>query len=510
MKSFHKILACGLALAMTAGLTACVSEEPSSSGDSSGGGVTPPATSSTTAATSMTTDPNENAGTDEKTENIDTAIYTPSGDAGTVKFLSFYDITTDQKGKEQSKIFQDPNQFNGKIEWVSAPNTVGPFLERLSTLISADDSPDLCEKTVWKNPATVSKNAFEALDEYIDMDSALWKDMKPTIEALAYKGKHYFYPHRLTTSFALNYSQTTIEENNLDDPYELYKAGEWTWDAWRKVMTDFVDKDPEKNIGFFGTDTILTSLIATTGTPLVKVNSDGTIINNVLDPNVSRAMQFYETLYRDGVMYNEQLGGAWVDPADWAKNADIILFEGMEPEWTYTSYANTLQNPSGVDNDVFDTPTDMRFVPFPRDTEADAYYQANDPFGFLVPKGAKNIKGAVELLNCFRVYDADPVMMEKDKQAHINPEVATYTEGKYAGQRRWLITWDETVYDTWIEMRDPTKFTQIQEGAFGLSDDMWTELGGIIADVAFRGESWTAKSAEINPVVDSEIANYTS
>ncbi len=501
MKSLRKLIACGLAFAMTTSLIACSDENAS---NNSGESSTQPVTTASTSQNPTLIDPNDNAATDAEILTADQALYVPDGQAGHVSVLSHYDITNDQKGIEQCKMFQDPNQFGGEIEWITAPDTPDPFLERLATLIASDDSPDICIGG-WSNPTTASKNMFEPLDEYIDLDSPLWKDMKDVVNNQVYKGKHYYYPHRLMTSFALNYSQKTIEENNLDDPYELYKKGEWTWDAWRKIMTDFVNKNPDENIGFYGTDTIFTSLIATTGTVLVKVNPDGTIDNNIDNPNVTRAMHFYEELYRDGLSYADQYGG-WVHPATWAKYSDKILFEGMEPEWTYTAYAEALQNPKGIENDIFDTPTDMRFVPFPRDAEADAYYQANSTFGFVVPKGAKNIKGAVDFINCFRVYDADPVMLEKDKQAHIHPDKITYTEGKYAGSQKWVVTWDEAMYDLWVEMRDTTKFTQLEESAFGFS--FWGEYGTLIADVVLRGESWTQTSTSFAPVVDTEISKY--
>ncbi len=500
MKNLRKLIVCGLALAMTTSITACTDEVATvSSGE---GNVPSVITSSSTNPVSV--DPDENAATDAKILEANQALYEPDGKAGRISVLSHYDITKDQKGIEQCKMFLDPNQFGGEIEWITAPDTPQPFLERLATLVASDDSADICIGG-WSNPSTACKGMFEPLDEYIDLDTPLWKDMKEVVDNQVYKGKHYYYPHRLMTSFALNYSQTTIEENNLEDPYELYKKGEWTWDAWRNIMTDFVNKNPDENIGFYGTDTIFTSLIATTGTVLVKVNPDGTIDNNIGSSDVSRAMLFYEDLYRSGLTYADQYGG-WVHPATWAKYSDKILFEGMEPEWTYTAYAEALQNPKGVDNDIFDTVSDMRFVPFPRDTEADAYYQANSTFGFVVPRGAKNIKGAVDFINCFRVYDADPVMLEKDKQAHVHPDEVTFTEGRYAGSRKWTVTWDEDMYDLWVDMRDTTKFKQLEESAFGF--EFWGEYGTMIADVVLRGESWTQTSTSFAPVIDNEISKY--
>lgn len=82
-------------------------------------------------------------------------------------------------------------------------------------------------------------------------------------------------------------------------------------------------------------------------------------------------------------------------------------------EWTYIAATEQLQNPKGVDNDIFDTVSEFAFVPFPRDPQADAYYQGYDTFGYLVPKGAKNMDGALEFINLNRAYDVDPVIRHR-------------------------------------------------------------------------------------------------
>ena len=128
------------------------------------------------------------------------------------------------------------------------------FREKLATLIASDDSPDITVGDALQYPGNVGKNLYE------------------------YQGNHYYYPHRITTSFALNYSKKTIADNDLEDPYTLYKNGEWTWEKWRELMIKFCDAD-DGNMGFYATDTILTGLIATTGTPMIEVLPDGTINN---------------------------------------------------------------------------------------------------------------------------------------------------------------------------------------------------------------------------------------
>lgn len=501
MKSFKKIIACGLTLVMLAGLTACDEEGAVSTGS----GEAPSTTSGTTLAASSA-DPNDTAATDKETKDITTATYTPSGNAGTIKFLSYYSIETDQKGAEQCLIFKS-DLYNGNIETTTTASG-DTYYDKLGSLIASDDSPDIVTKDAMLYPGNVSKNMFEALDDYIDYTSPLWADMADIIDSYSWGGKHYYYPHRITTSYALNYSKKTFEENNLTDPYELYKNGEWTWDAWRDLMIQFCDKDAD-NIGFYSTDTTLTPLIATTGTVLIDVQNDGTILNNISDPNVTRAMEFYENLYRDGVMYAKQYGD-WVSPQSFAIYSDKILFLAMEPEWSYIAETEQIQNPTGVDSDIFDTVSDFAFVPWPRDTQADAYYQAYDTYGFLVPKGAKNMTGAIDFINLFRVYDTDPDIIAQVKEDHINPTPIYFTEGSYAGSQKWQITWGEQEYDLWREMCDPTKFTFITEDAFGFNSTFWTQYATVLTGVLYDGESWAQQSASFSPIIESTVDEFRS
>ena len=263
----------------------------------------------------------------------------------------------------------------------------------------------------------------------------------------------------------------------------------------------------ENNVGIYTTDYSLLPFIATTGTVLVDVQSDGTIINNMFDPNVTRAMSFYETLYRDGVMYAKQFGD-WVSPQVFAVHCDELLFNAIEPEWSYIASTENLQNPTGTESDIHDTVSEFAFVPWPRDPEADEYYQAIDTYGFLIPKGAKNISGAVDFINLFRVYDTDPEIIATVREDHIHPQPEYYTEGKYAGERKWKITWGEQEYDLWREMCDPANFTFVMEDVRGFNSNFWQQYGQLLCDVLYNGDSWTQRSEEFAPIVEATIEEY--
>ena len=500
MNKFKRVLACGLALAMTAGLCACNEEAPVGSSNE----VTPPAITSATTQASTTTDPDANAATDKEIKDVNVESYTPDGNSGTVRYLGFYDITTDQKGREQYLIFSS-DLYGGTLEYLSSPSG-DAYFDKLGSLIAADDSPDIVTKDAFLYPGNVSKNVFEPLDDYIDYNSPLWEGMADIIKDYSYNGKHFYYPHRTTTFYTLNYSKKTIEENNLDDPYDLYRKGEWTWDAWQRLMQEFCDKS-EDHIGYYATDLTIATFFSTTGVPLIDVQQGGIVINNLNDPRITRGMSFLENLYREGLAYGKQYGD-WVSPQVFSQHRDNILFLGMEPEWSYIAATENLQNPQGVESDIFGTPSEFAFVPYPRDPQADKYYQAIDTYGFVVPRGAKNIKGAVDMINCWRVFDTDEGIIAQTREDHIHPTPEYYVKGKYEGYEKWQITWGEQEYDLWREMCDPANFEFITEDAYGFNNDFWKTLADAMCDAAYYGGSWTQNRDAIMPTIEATLQEF--
>lgn len=130
---------------------------------------------------------------------------------------------------------------------------------------------------------------------------------------------------------------------------------------------------------------------------------------------------------------------------------------------------------------------------------------AYDTFGYLVAKGAKNKKGALDWINLCRVYETDQAVNATKKQEAINPEPVYFTSGKYEGLQKWALVWDERQYDLWQDMMDPSKFSFTFDDCWGFNDDLKTICNTILFDPMFHGESFTKLSAEYSPVIDSII-----
>ena len=504
MNKLKKPLCMAMAVSMMLGMAACAEADITSGGANSGAAITSSTSAGTGAGT--TTDPDANAATDEEIKDLDTGDYVPSGNAGVVKYLGYYDITVDQKGKQQVNVFES-EKYGGKIEWIST-SFGDAYFEKLAALISADDSPDLLTYEPQAFPYGVSKNMYEPLDDYLDIDDPLWADMRDVIDSYNYKGEHYFFPHRMVTWYALEYNRKTIADAGLADPYDLYKNGEWTWDAWRQLMLDFCNLSDE-NIGFYATDATINAFVCTTGTVCVDYLPGGDVKNNLADANVTRAVEYLAEMGRNGLLYpTSHPHGDWVSPQVFANVSDKILFLGLEPEWAYIAMTENVQNPSGVENDILGTVSDFAFVPYPRDPKSDKYYQGSSCYGYMIPRGAKNIDGSVEFIMCNRLFETDEAIQAQVKKDHIAPEKITYTAGKYAGMEKWQIIWDEDVYDLWVEMRDPDKFDFVFEDLYGFGTEMQAYIGQSIIDCTFGDESWTQRSAEVMPMVQTLVDEY--
>lgn len=502
MNRSKKLLSCALAFTTLLGITAC-SEGSTQPVTNAGTTVTTTTLATEATGANTTTDPDANAATDQEIKDMDTSSYTPSGNAGTVKYLGYYDITVDQKGEQQVNIFESET-YGGKIEWISASFGDGYF-DKLATLIAADDSPDLLTYEPQSFPYGVSKNMYEPLDEMLDIDDPIWADMRELIESYEYNGEHFFFPHRIVTWYALEYNRKTIADAGLEDPYDLYRNNEWTWDTWRQLMLDFCNQSDD-HIGFYATDATINAFVSTTGVVVVDYLPGGGAQNNLNDSRVTRAVEYLAEMGRSGLLYPESHPhGDWVSPQVFAATSDKILFLGLEPEWTYIAATENIQNPTGVENDIFDTVSDFAFVPYPRDPDADAYYQGSSCFGYMIPRGAKNADGAVEFIMCNRLYETDENIIAQIREDHVNPAKITYTAGKYEGMQKWQMKWDPEVYDLWREMCDPNNFEFVIEDLYGFGFDMQSYIGQSIIDCTFGSESWTQVKEEISPLVQAKV-----
>ena len=91
---------------------------------------------------------------------------------------------------------------------------------------------------------------FVPYDDYLDLDSELWADVKDANDSMIWDGKHYVATVEVTgDNCAIIYNRKTIDENGLDDPAELFEKGKWDWDAFQDMLSEFVDTSTASTAG---------------------------------------------------------------------------------------------------------------------------------------------------------------------------------------------------------------------------------------------------------------------
>ena len=475
--TFKKILAVGLTCAMTLSLAACSQTE--------GGGPTGSGNGDSQGDGEITRLPEATAPTID--DNAPT---------GNLVYLTYETNFATSNDKNLAKF---ETQYGGTIE-TKLCGSGNDYFVQLGMLVTSGSSPDLV-RYEWRSfPHGMSYNIYTPLDDYIDINSDLWKDMKDIAEQFVYNGKHYYFPFQTKTNFAINYNALTIQEANLTDPMDLLKENKWTWNTFEQMLKDWCNKDPN-HIGYNGVGG--QSFILTTGKKTIEVKDD-IITNNLKDQDIARCMQWLEKLHKDGLIgvteaQNTATGHTNGYESPQAAFVDgNLLFLGMDPSWTYGAAKEELDG-KGIDNE-------MKFVPFPRDDNSDTYYCGIDTFGYLIPSGAPNVKGAVDWINFLRTEEIDPENVAKAKEDAIDPspvykpkcgnndcgdtsdskdgkgrhiytdEEKDLTECPSCGtprEEKYRVVWDSDVYDLFKEMTSTTgRFTMLFDHSYGFNDDV--------------------------------------
>ncbi|MCH5200425.1 MAG: carbohydrate ABC transporter substrate-binding protein [Oscillospiraceae bacterium] len=468
---------------------------------------------------------------------VDTPDIDPDAPTGVVKYLTYETNFTSASAVTISRFSE---RYGGSIE-VDTSSTQPAYFETLATRIATGDSPDLVRYEWIAFPHGMSYNMFTPLDKYLDLNDPLWSGIKDIAEQYAYNGKHYYVPYHIGCSFALNYNYAVMKDNGMNtDPMELVKTNQWTWSVFEDMLKQWCDKSPD-HIGYNGVGGM--SFTLTTGKKIIEIR-DGDITDNLDDPDIGRCMAWIEGMRKNGLLgatpeqQDQGVPNGYVDPGQAFVDGNL-LFLGMEPTWTYGSAKESLDG-KGIANE-------MKFVPFPKDEQADAYYQGTDTFGYMIPAGAKNIKGALDWINLCRAEEIDPENVAKAKDDAcsdtvsyqpqclnrkcndtINPDalkrhIYTAEENETgvmvcpscgtAREAVYKTVWTEEQYDMMLEMRgEGDRFKLLFDNCYGFSHDVSQVFQGgeypLLDGPVFGDISYTTAKEQMKPVLDGYLQPY--
>ena len=461
-----------------------------------------------------------------------------NAETGTVKYLT-YETAFESDTAEMLALFDE--RYGGQFQ-VDASATSADYFTKLATYISTGDSPDLVRYEWIAFPHGMSYNMFTPLNDYIDLNDELWAGVRDISEQFSYNGKYFYVPYQLKTNFALNYNNRVLEENGITDPMTMVQSNTWTWSTFEEMLKRWKDIDPVNHISYNGVGGM--SFVATTGKKTIDIKN-GEIINNLRDADIQRCMSWLENMRKNellGATAEQQAAGVsngYVHPGEAFVDGNL-LFLGMDPSWTFGTAKEALDGQS--------IPNEIKFIPFPRDEQSDTYYHAVDTYGYMIPAGAQNIKGAMDWITLLRTEEVDPENIAKAKAEATDDSPAYYpicsnadcgdtvnpdSKGRHsftdeenkagvsvcpscgtARKTKYKVVWSEEQYDMWLELRgaEGSRFTLHFDNCYGFNSDVSKLFQGgetpILDGPVFNDVTYTSAVESLWSVLEGYLQPY--
>ncbi len=399
MKNTKKVLTGLLALSMVAGLAACSSDSQSGTADgtttAAAGGEEVTTTTEGTTTTQATVEVNTEGlkdGEQEVLENAMSQLNDVELENKEIKWLAHYTKNPGTDGQSKGvdlEMFEQ--KYGGYVTDYST--TYENRFNDLSTYVLGGEGIDFFPgDDVYNFPKGVNSGMFQPIDDYIDINDAIWQNTKTGMEIFNFGGKHFEFVTGITAEQICMYNKSTIEENGLDDPWELYEAGNWNWDTFQSMLEEFVDAEN----GMYGLDGWFFEKALWTSSGAVAVaNVDGHVKSMLTDATLEKAENFGYELYQNGLVMNLEEFSWNIQPQFMGEGRELFLLWGA---WGIQGDPSTWANKMD--------PADVGIVPVPSPAGSDPYGAATIA-GYALCKGAQNPEGVARFAECSIVASND-------------------------------------------------------------------------------------------------------
>ena len=480
-----------------AGAMALVSAVTAFSGCSDSG---TPAASGTTSSSATTTtgetqkQMSENEGVQSAVGNVSAAENYKDIKVDTkIKWMAWWDIQEASPAVEVfKKLYGTPANKPKGSESVDDANVFVnvrvSYAERYTSLakqIQSDDSPDCFPFEICNYPYSVYQNLFQSLDGIIDFTTDDWADYKDAIDKFNWGGKNYCPIMSLAPTSYLWYRKSVVEEAGLDDPWELYEKGEWTWSTFMEMARKF--SDPENGKYVLDGYNPENSFVCTTGTPLISLEG-GKLVSHMNDANIEKCLDMLRSFdnTQEKLRYPRDTENSWTPSYNEWADGNTLFFE--DGSWRYEETWRKFKKKNKWEDD------EINFVPFPQMDGADTYYHEMKQDAYMFVSGSKNTDG-------YKAWIYANLLSSKDEEV------------KKAGRQQSIdeFDWNETLLDRLDKLKDPATFESVFEFKNGIGPDIADSTNGenavghLTSDVIMGGNSYTTVRDENKGVIEERI-----
>ncbi|MBP1549664.1 MAG: hypothetical protein J6A05_06630 [Oscillospiraceae bacterium] len=478
MKNSKKILSGLLALTLTAGLSACGGGADEGGANNAGGGdaaaeTTQAETVTTTAATVEINTETLAAEEEDALAGAMEQLQDVELENEEIKWLAHYDLNPAGSGASKSvaqEMFE--RKYGGSIKWYQT--TWENRFNDLSTYVLGGEGIDFFPgDDVYNFPKGIISGMFMPVDEYIDMESPIWAENKAAMDLYNFGGRYFNLVTSVTAEEIVIYNTETIEANGLDDPWELYEAGNWNWDTFKSMLEEFVEEENDQwgIDGYWAENALLLS----GGVPTVE-SVDGQLVCNLNDPGMEKAMNYQYDLFNAGLVFPREQFNWAEQPAMMGEGRQLFYIVGA-----YSIQADPATWVTKID------PENVGIVPVPSPADSDPYAAAKLN-GFAICKGATNPQGVALFAEC-------NIVGGKDEAAIAISDRKTMDD----------FQWSEELIAKNKEINELARQYPVVDLASGCSTDIasYTTQGGdnVGTRAALHGTDWASNREMIADVI---------
>ena len=398
-------------------------------------------------------------------------------------WMGTYDLNpNERKGEDKSVEMTLFNNKGGTVKWSQVADNE-KFDKLASAIMSNQDVPDIFKYEWMAFPAQVLKDMYQPVDDIVDFNDPLWADTKVTADQFVLNGKHYVAPINTTVGTVMMYDNAVIQANGLADPYEEYLEGNWNWDTWVDMMSEFCEGAPEGEDRYGINGWFQTQIIQQTGKTMVNYE-DGKFTSNLSDPDIERAENMLYDICKKGYVNTNWLG-----------NAKSALKDGTVLFYCMGTWAMTGTNgPSEGD--------DWCIVPVPSDPQNDEKCMTGDMTAYMWVRGSTANDAVKTWFECCRIANTEEEYRENTKQKFLNANPC----------------WTEEMYQTFMDASSSENKFMFDYG-YGISSNMSDDNANVDGSCLTRKlyesvnreddnglqYTWTAVRESYSASVDSEL-----
>lgn len=434
-----RILATLMALMLIVGLTACggtggVDSEPVTESSQAESEISAPESDATTTAdqsgdttTSKTKRSTAVSSGKAKTwEEIKAMI--PASAKGTT--LRVYDWNPMGEVPGMEKVVKNFEKETGiKIKYDIV--TYSSYFTKITSEVAAKNAPDAVRLQNLAKQNLINLQPFNSTG--YDFTDPAWD--KTIMDAYTFNGNLYgvnMVDSPYYSAYVVHYNTRLIETYGLDDPYELWKNKEWTWDKLWDMCKEFLKEADGQDFIGLSTMADMSYQIAYNKPTITYNKKANTFSHNLKDDKYIKSWQLYASYYEKGYISQALTNND-------AFNAGQLLFNISHTIATRTgsAYFKEIRSEGAV-----------ACVPLPALEEGSKDYQkVQELQAFGIPKTAKNANLVPYFLRYY--FDVDNYNMDKFYNVDNAAEVIKYIQGKNPdiGYECCVMTTEQTGFD---------------------------------------------------------------